>query len=81
MKKAKRIKSIIVKLSQLPLFIKIKVWIVEYNTDFPHSSLNYKIPEHAITSWLPPTHFSKKMNGYLCPVFTETNFAGTASNS
>ena len=45
MKKAKRIKSIIVKLSQLLLFIKVKVWIVKYNTDLPHSSLNYKIPE------------------------------------
>ncbi len=23
----------------------LKAWIVKYNTDFPHSSLNYKIPE------------------------------------
>ena len=24
---------------------KLKAWIVKYNTDFPHSSLNYKTPE------------------------------------
>ncbi len=24
---------------------KLKVWIVKYNTDFPHSSLNYKTLE------------------------------------
>jgi hypothetical protein len=23
----------------------LKAWIVKYNTDFPNSSLNYKIPE------------------------------------
>jgi len=23
----------------------LKTWIVKYNTDFPHSSLNYKTPE------------------------------------
>ncbi len=24
---------------------RLKVWIIKYNTDFPHSSLNYKTPE------------------------------------
>jgi len=33
----------------------LKTWIVKYNTDFPHSSLNYKTPEQFEKEHLPCT--------------------------